>query len=257
MINSGHTMKLTLTTVLILFLSGFLGVYAQDAESLLSKMDNIMFPSVDKQGKIEIILTDKNGKEKLREAEFSQSPDGKKLYKYTKPESQAGIATLAFPDGVMWMYMPAFGKPKKITMLAKSQAFTGTDFAYEDMAMQSYSERYTPSLIETNGGIYHMLELIPKSDKSNYSRIVISLDKANFYPIKMEYYDKAKNKRKEANYKYQKVGEYWNAERVVMTDLKKQHSTTINLSEVKFDQQIPDEVFLVENLKPLDQETKE
>lgn len=248
--------RIVTITIITFLLSGFVGLNGQEAMDLIQKMDDIMFPTVDKQGKIQIILTDKSGAEKLREAAFMQNPDGKKLYKYTKPESQAGIATLSLPDGVMWMYMPAFGKPKKITMLAKSQAFTGTDFAYEDMAMQPYSERYTPKMVEVDGGIYNVIELTPNSDKSNYSKIVVSLDKANFYPIRMEYYDKGNNKRKEASYKYQKVGKYWNAEKVVMTDLKKQHSTTILLSDVKFDMNIPDEAFAVENLEAKTTEEK-
>lgn len=248
--------RIVTITIITFLLSGFASLKGQDATGLLQKMDDIMFPSVDKQGNIQIILTDKNGAEKLREAAFKQNPEGKKLYQYTKPESQAGIATLSLPDGVMWMYMPAFGKPKKITMLAKSQAFTGTDFAYEDMAMQPYSERYTPKMLESEGGIYNVIELTPNSDKSNYSKIIVSLDKANFYPIRMEYFDKGNNKRKEANYKYQKVGKYWNAEKVVMTDLKKQHSTTIVLSEVIFDSNIPDEAFAVESLQPETTEEK-
>lgn len=251
MINQVRSMtRFTLLVILVVFFIGIESIEAQDAKELLQKMDDIMFSPVDKQGNIEIILTDKNGVEKLREATFIQNAKGEKVYRYTKPESQAGIATLSLPDGIMWMYMPAFGKPKKITMLAKSQAFSGTDFAYEDMAMRSYSERYEPVLIESNGGIYHVMNLIPISDKSNYSKIVVYLDKANFYPIRMEFYDKARKKRKESTYKYHKVGEYWNAEKVVMTDLKKQHSTTILLSDVKFNQNIPDEDFTVEKLKP-------
>ena len=60
-------------------------------------MDNVIFAPKDRQGKITIILTDKTGKEKIREASMLQKGPDKKLYRYTKPESQAGIATLIAP----------------------------------------------------------------------------------------------------------------------------------------------------------------
>ncbi len=224
------------------------GTYAQDAQTLLSKMDEVMYSPKDKQGTVQIILTNRQGKEKEREAIFKQKTN-KSLYRYTQPESQAGIATLSLPDGVMWLYMPAFGKPKKISLLAKSQAFTGTDFSYEDMATTPYAERYTPKLLEANTEAY-LLELTPKSDKSKYSKVVVTLNNKNYYPIKMEYYDRGNRKFKEATYVYEKIGKYWNAKQVVMADLSKQHMTKILLTNVKFDQGIPDSVFTVENLVP-------
>jgi len=219
---------------------------AQDADTLLKNMDNVMFSPKDKQGNVKIILTNKGGKEKIKEARMKQKGSGYRLYRYTLPESQAGIATLSQPDGVMWLYMPAFEKPKKITVLAKSQAFTGTDFSYEDMESKTYSERFTPELITEDDDGYK-LKLIPLSKKSDYSQILVTLDKTHFYPSLMEYFKKDK-KIKEATYKYQKIGQYWNAEEVVMTNLKKEHSTKIIITDVLFDQGLTDEEFTVESL---------
>ncbi len=120
--------------LMLSFFAGIMDATSQDAKTILENMDKIIFSPKDKQGKVTIILTDKAGKEKIREAIMLQKGRDKKLYRYTKPESQAGIATLSLSDDVMWLYMPAFEKPKKISMLAKDQSFTGTDFSYEDMA---------------------------------------------------------------------------------------------------------------------------
>jgi len=235
--------------LLILALFMFPGLQAQDAHDLLAKLDNIMFAPKDKQGTISIILVEKTGEESVREAEMFQKGRDKKLYRYTKPEKQAGIATLSMPDGVMWLYMPAFGSPKKVTLLAKSQSFTGTDFSYEDMATEPMSERFFPRLVEEQDKAF-VLELTPRGDKSSYSKVIVTQDKTNFYPIKMEYFDKGGKKFKESTYKYEKIGQYWNAKEVVMTDLKKEHSTKIQLKDVKFDQGLSDDLFTVENLKP-------
>jgi outer membrane lipoprotein-sorting protein len=237
--------------IFILMLSFFAGIMdatSQDAKTILENMDKIIFSPKDKQGKVTIILTDKAGKEKIREAIMLQKGRNKKLYRYTKPESQAGIATLSLSDDVMWMYMPAFEKPKKISMLAKDQSFTGTDFSYEDMATLPYADRYTPSLLETEKDTY-VLKLIPKSGNSFYSKIIVRINKVFGYPVTMEYYSGIGKKIKEASYRYERIGEYWNAAEVVMKDLVKDHSTKIVLSEVKFDQGLADGLFAVENMK--------
>ncbi len=240
---------ITITISLLIILSSNPG-FCQDAYTMIQKMDQLMQAPKDKQGNVKIILSNlKSGKIKEREAIMKQKGKDKRLYQYTKPESQAGIATLSLPDGVMWMYMPAFGKPKKISLLSKSQAFTGTDFSYEDMESKSYSERYIASFLEEEDNTY-ALELVPKSDKSKYSKIIAHLDKIDNYPVLMEYFDNGNKKFKEATYKYKFSGQYWYAEEVVMTDLKKEHSTTIEMKDVKFDQGLSDDEFTVESLVP-------
>lgn len=242
--------KFILFTLLFSFTLSFnTKVEAQNANELLKKMDEIIFSPKDKEGNVKIILMNKNGSEKIREAVMLQKGTDLKIYRYTSPESQAGVATLTLPDGVMWLYMPAFGQPKKISLLAKSQAFTGTDFSYEDMATTPYADRYEPKLIETQSDAY-ILELTPKDENSSYSKIVVTLDKKNFYPVKMEYYDRVNDKFKEATYDYLKSGKYWYAEQVIMVDLHKQHMTKILLSDVKFDQGLSDDLFTVEKLAP-------
>lgn len=235
--------------VLTLLLTGIIPSSAQDAKTILANMDKVIFSPRDKQGKVTMVLTDKAGNEKVREAVMLQKGTDKKLYRYTKPESQAGIATLSLSNDVMWLYMPAFVTPRKISMLAKGQAFNGTDFSYEDMVTTPYSDRFTPTLLESKQDA-HVLSLVPVSGKSNYSKIIVDVHKSNGYPVTMQYFNGQGKKIKEASYRYEKVGKYWNAAEVVMKDLEKSHSTKILLSDVKFDQGLEDALFAVENLKP-------
>ena len=221
---------------------------AQSASELLTSMDELMSAPQDKEAKVKMVLRDKSGKEKVREAVLIQKGRYKKLYRYTQPEKQAGIATLSLPDDKMWMYMPAFGKPIKISLLSKSQAFTGTDFSYEDMTGTSYSDRFTPGIVENPNQDIVQLEVMPMSMKSRYSKIIVYLNRKHRYPEKMEYFDDNKEFFKFATYKYVKQGKYWYAQEVVMKDIKKEHSTSIVLSDMKFDQGISDDVFTVENL---------
>ena len=238
---------LAIYSVIILF--NYSPLQAQSAEVLLQNMDLLIAAPKDKEASVLMVITDKSGKENKREASLKQKGKFKKLYRYTKPEKQAGIATLSLPDGIIWLYMPAFGKAIRISLLSKSQAFTGTDFSQEDMSGIPYSDRYNPTIINANNPDFYILELTPKTKKTKYSKIILTMDKTNYYPIKMEFFNNSNNYFKLATYTYKKKNNYWYAKEVIMTSVLKKHSTSILLTDVKFDQGLDDEIFTVENLK--------
>ena len=231
----------------LLILIGF-SVNAQDAATILSKMDEVMYSAKDMTGKTTIVLLDKAGKEKTREADIIQKGNDMRIFRFTAPSSQAGIAVLSLPDDVMYIYMPAFGKERRISSSVKKNNFAGTDFSYDDMEAKPYAEKYTPKYIKTEGDAY-ILELIPKSKKSAYSKLMIKIHKTNYYPLAMDYYDKGNKKVKEGTYKFAKIGNYWNAEEMSITDLKKKHSTKMLMSGVKYDIGLSDDEFTVRKLK--------
>ena len=242
------TLKITLANLLFLLIA--MPLYSQSAASLLRGMDELMSAPKDKEAIVKMVLKDGSGKEKVREAIMKQKGQYHKIYRYTYPEKQVGTATLSLPDDIIWLYMPAFNKAIKVTLLSKSQAFTGTDFSYEDMSGSSFSERFTPKILPSTDDDIYQLELMPKSMRSRYSKIIVFLDKTHLYPIKMEYFDDDKVYFKFATYEYKKQGNYWYAERVVMNNIKKDHSTEILITEIKFDQGLDDSEFTVENLNP-------
>ena len=234
--------------LLFFLFSGIQGLKGQNAEELLQTMDELIAAPKDKEASVKMIMTNKSGKQKIREAKMLQKGMYKRLYRYTKPEDKVGMATLSLPDGKMWLYMPSYEYPIKITLFSKSQAFTGTDFSHEDMSGVPYGERYTPTLVDSDMENTFLLELSPKIKRVNYSKILVYIDKTYKHPIKMKYYNKSKNLDKIATYTFGQKNNYWYAQEVVMTNLKSEHSTRIILEDVKFDQGLNDDEFTVEKL---------
>ncbi len=220
---------------------------AQDAGTILKNMDHVLYAPEDMTGTHTIILIDKNGKQETREANIMQKGTDKRILRFTSPASQAGIAVLALPDDVMYMYLPAFGKERRIAGSVKNQNFAGTDFSYDDMEPKPFSDKYTPKLIKTEGGVF-VLELIPM-DRSDYSKIIAHINAANYYPEVMEYYDLGNTKIKEAKYTFRKVGKYWSTEEIEMMNLKKNHKTKMRMSDVTYDTGLSDDEFTVRKLK--------
>ena len=243
------TKTLKRSTLSLLFLiTALLTVNAQNAIDIMKKMDEVLFSAKDMTSKTKIVLIDKANNEKIREATMMQKGTDKRITRFTAPASQAGIAVLSLPDDVMYLYMPAFGKERRIAAHVKNQKFAGTDFSYDDMEAIAYVDKYTGTLIKTDDNSY-VLNLIPKSGKSEYSKVIMKVDEADYYPTFVEYYDKGNKKIKEASYTFKKIGPYWNSEIIVMTDLKKNHKTRMELYDVKYDQNLSDDEFTVRKLK--------
>jgi len=246
-----NTMKTKLSFLLFpALLFGFTNlVLAQDAATILKKADEVMYSAKDQSSKMKIILIDKQDREKTREANVLQKGDEMRLFRFTAPASQSGIAFLSLPDDIMYIYMPAFGKERRIASHVKNQSFAGTDFSYDDMEAKPFSEKYIPKLIRTEER-YFVLELIPKQDvKSDYSKIIMHVNKSNYCPEGFEFYNRGDIKIKEGEYSFEKVGDYWSPKEIMMKDLKKNHTTKMITSEIQYDTGLSDDEFTVRKLK--------
>jgi len=226
-----------------------ISVKAQTAAEVLKKMDDAMYASKDQNVKIKMTLINKGGKEMIREAESMQKGADKRIFRFTSPAAQANIAFLSLPNEVMYIYLPAYKKERRIASHVKNQGFAGTDFSYDDMETKLYSERYNAVSLKTEGDKY-VLELTPKEDnKTEYSKLIISLGKSNNYPINVKYFDKTNSLFKELNNsKIEKIGNYWTATEFEMKDLKKGTSTKMEFTKIEFDTNISDDEFTVRKL---------
>jgi outer membrane lipoprotein-sorting protein len=242
------TSVIILMTALIT-LTGF-KPFAQNAKEILKKADEVTYAPEDQQAKVKMIMVDKRGNEQVREAEYIQKGSEMRLFRFTSPASQKGVAFLSLPDDVMYIYMPAYGKEQRIASHVKNQSFAGTDFSYDDMESKTMSEEYDPKLISETEDSY-VLELVPKPDlRSDYSKLIMTVRKDNFYFSKVEYYDRGGRKVKILENKgIEKVNGYWVAMDMLMTDLLKDHSTRMVTEELVVDSNIPEEEFSVRKLK--------
>lgn len=228
----------------------FLGhqLQAQDAVGILKKMDEVLYAAKDQTGQVRMVLTDRSGKERIREATIWQKGTDKRLFRFTAPASDAGIAFLSLPGDVMYLFMPAFEKERRIATHVKNQPFAGTDFSYDDMESVSYTSKYIPKILKETPD-YWILELRPKPDlRTDYSKIEMKVNRQYGYPESMESFDKGGNKIKSVENTYAKEGKYWYPKEIKMTDLKKKHSTRMIMTKVVFDSNLGDQIFTVRNL---------
>ena len=241
-------MKNRIFLIAILLLCYTSNIFAQvDANGVLKKMDQTALAVKDKSANIEMILVNlKSNKEKVKKATIIQKGRDRKLFRYTYPKSDEGIATLSLPDGEIYVYLPMFKKPKKITNLADS-GLNSSDFSIEDMVIKLYAEDYNAEIIATNNGT-HVLDLKSKNSDEPYNHLIIHVNRKSFYPEKIEYFDKKDKLEKFSIANYIKVDGCWVAQDLTMENVKKKHKTTIIMTEVHVNQGLSDDDFTLEKL---------
>lgn len=120
----------------------------------------------------------------------------KSLSIFNEPADVKGTAMLTYshktePDD-QWLYLPAMKRVKRIASNNKSGPYMGSEFAYEDIASQEV-EKYTYKYLRDealNGVDCFVMERYPVDENSGYKRQVVWIDKAEYRPLKIDFYDR-------------------------------------------------------------------
>src|SRR5882672_8754605 len=175
----------------------------------------------DSSATLSMILRNRQGEESRREIRnrsLEVKGDGdKSLIVFDQPKDVAGTALLTWThkaaDDDRWLYLPALKRVKRIASTNKSGPFMGSEFAYEDLGSQE-PEKYTYKYLRDeslDGKDVYVFERYPKGTDSGYTREVVWMDKAEYRPWKLEYYDRKQSLLKTltlADYNPY-LGKYW------------------------------------------------
>jgi outer membrane lipoprotein-sorting protein len=200
----------------------------------------------DSSATMQMILRNRHGEESKREIR-SKSLEGKadgdkSMIVFDQPKDVAGTALLTFThktaDDDRWLYLPAVKRVKRIASSNKSGPFMGSEFAYEDLGSQE-PEKYTYKWLKDealDGKDCFVFERYPKDKTSGYTRQVVWMDKAEYRPLKIEYYDRKQSLLKTlllADYgKY--LDKYWRPGKLDMVNHQTGKSTTLAFRDYKF-----------------------
>jgi len=155
-------------------------------------------------------------------------------------------------DDDQWIYLPALKRVKRISSDSKSDYFMGSDFTYDDLGDRHPSED-THKIIgeETlNGEFCYIVESIPKDNDYMYSRTVSWIVKDKWIGLRKEFYDEDEELLKTLTVrKYDKINDVWTILQSEMHNVQKEHTTKMELDNVKIDSGIPDNVFTERMMK--------
>jgi outer membrane lipoprotein-sorting protein len=200
----------------------------------------------DLTAELSMLLRNRQGDEsmrymRVRTLEVVEDGD-KSLTIFDRPADVKGTALLTFshktePDD-QWLYLPALKRVKRIASRNKSGPFMGSEFAYEDIASQEV-EKYTYNYLreEPHEGLdCYVIERDPVDPFSGYTRQVVWIDKAEYRPLKIDYYDRKNDRLKTLAFKNYKqyLSRYWRADEMFMVNHQTGKSTLLTWRNYQF-----------------------
>ncbi len=228
--------------ILLMFLSGIAG------NTILKNVDIAVKGPKKAYSKVKMVLINNRGYKKIREIEMWSSGN-RRLMKFKSPKEVKGVGFLVLSDIEMYIYMPAYGKIRRIASHTKNQSFMGSDFSYNDMGNINYADDYNAKLIK-EGKTYYKLKLIPKQRESQYSKVVMYVNKETFLPDSSRFFDKKGNLYKiMKNKKVKKIGAFWIPVYITMRNVKKNHTTVMSIYDIDINLDIKNSLFTKRQLK--------
>jgi hypothetical protein len=215
----------------------------------------------DSRASMKMILRNRQGDEStrlIRVRTLEQEDDGdKSLTTFDQPADVKGTNFLSFthksgPDD-QWLYLPALKRVKRISSRNKSGPFMGSEFAYEDLSSQEV-EKYTYKYLRDEmyeGMDTYVVQRIPVDKYSGYTRQEVWLDKAEYRPQKIVFYDRKNSKLKTLTYSgYQQyLDKYWRSDEMFMENHQTGKSTRLIWSDYAFKTGLTDRDFDRSSLK--------
>lgn len=198
------------------------------------------------RAQMEMILENRAGKTSTRKIETRQlevDGDGdKSLSLFKEPRDVHGTAMLTFSHGLdlddQWLYLPALKRVKRISSKNQSGPFMGSEFAFEDLGSQEV-EKYTYKYLrdEPCGESMECVvsERVPAYKNSGYKRQITWIDKAEYRPIRIEFYDRKDSLLKTLDFNsYKEHNGYWRADQYRMENHQTGKKTLLNWHQFEF-----------------------
>jgi outer membrane lipoprotein-sorting protein len=201
---------------------------------------------------IQMVLEDKHGdtsKRRIQTLVADESGQTKTITLFLEPASVKNTRFLTIQnesrDDDQWIYLPALRKVKRIAATEKNGSFMGSDFSYSDMSFsQGLVGDSTHTILkeETLEGIEcYVVESVPiVAGDSSYGKQISWVDKNTWLTARVEFYatDKTTLEKVLTSKDFKQIQSHWIAGEVTMSTHATEHSTTLEIKQVKYDIQI-------------------
>jgi outer membrane lipoprotein-sorting protein len=243
---------LVIVSMLALLVTGFASAQITGTQVMENVYNRPTGPDI--QSDLTMTLTNSRGSERVRGIkQFSKEygADEKKIMFFTSPADVKGTSFMSwtYGDGSsddMWIYLPALRKVKRISSDSKSDYFMGSDFTYDDLGERHPSlDTHRVLREETiNGEDCYVVESVSKDRDYFYSRTISWVVKDEWFGMKKEFYDEDGELLKTLTINdYEQINGYWVIRDMKMYNEQKDHTTRLQLDNVRIGEGISDNQF--------------
>lgn len=147
-----------------------------------------------------------------------------------------------------WLFLPAMDRVRRISGSGRSGSFVGSEFAFEDMVDQEvdkFDHTWVSDGACPTGGSCHIIDRLPNTRSSGYSRQRIWLDQAHLRLQQVQYFDRrgAHLKTLTISGYSQHAGRWWRPQRMDMSNHLTGASTRLDWGGYMFNQGLSPNAF--------------
>jgi len=241
----------TVFFVILFLLLQFNALSAQQpvtASEILERVDEVQWAETSRSTVEKTIVSALGDERSFTIVTYAIGGNEKQLMRYTEPAKVRGSAFLMLNDGDdIWFHTPRTGRTRKIATHMRRHRAMGSDFSYEDMAGRNWIRDFEATLLgeeSERGRICYHLKLVPTPEGPAYSKMLLWVDKEDFIPLRIDYYDEDEKllKRLLMN-KIEEIEGRMTPMEITMENLQEGGKTIIEVIEIEFDIPLDEEMF--------------
>jgi len=175
--------------------------FAGDAATIISEADEAMNRAKDQIIDWKVVNQEPGKSDPKIMAFTSTVQGGKALTSFSAPADLKGTRVLVLGRQQMYIYLPDYGKVRRVASHTTQQGFMGTTFSFDDMNTSKFGDIYDAKLVSEEGD-KATLELISKGE-APYAKAMVVIDTTMDHPLQMKYFnDKGQHVKTETRSKY-------------------------------------------------------
>ena len=115
----------------------------------------------------------------------------KRFTEFTAPADMKGTKILIMSPTQRYVFLPAFGKVRRIASSVSDQGFMGMTFSQDDLATQAYNSLYEAKIASESPTEAHLV-VTPKAGQTTpYAKLEITVGKEKMLPTEIKYFNAA------------------------------------------------------------------
>ncbi len=223
---------------------------AQDATSILN--DVVAIANKAKTLKITYLITNKKANKEAETFAIDFKRKGEKIfYEFTNPGDAKGAKVLILSTSQIYVYLPAFGKVRRIASNTKGPGFLDMATSETDWILISTLNQFYTATIASQDKKNAILTLAPKTNADGvYSKITMVVDITQKVPTLINCYNgDGKNNRTITFSGYSSNNNVYTAGTWSVKDNLTGTTTNFVIKTVKINEEISDDIFSKRNLE--------
>jgi outer membrane lipoprotein-sorting protein len=173
----------------------------------------------------------------------------KRLSEFLAPADMKGTKVLIMSPTQMYVFLPAFGKVRRIASHVADQGFLGLAFSQDDMATTAYSSAYTGQIASETPTQWKLVATPKAGQTTTYTKIEFTVNKDKTLPSELRYFNAAgTNHKTETRSTYTCEGDVCSPTELKMVDNTKGNWTKLVRKSWKVNETISDDLFSTRSL---------